>query len=108
MEPGGATIRDGPHELYIYKCEDRSRLSDPAVYLTLPSGSREAAEGLFQTAGSPPFSRSSKEAVFVHTLLCSTKLTQNGKLEFLTPLPLKSKFWFSTLATYSNIILSPC
>lgn len=40
MEPGGATLQDGPHELYIYKCEDRSKL-DSLSYLSLPSSGRE-------------------------------------------------------------------
>lgn len=40
MEPGGATLQDGPHELYIYKCEDRSKL-DSLSYLSLPSSARE-------------------------------------------------------------------
>ncbi|OAD58785.1 Dedicator of cytokinesis protein 3 [Eufriesea mexicana] len=40
MEPGGATLQDGPHELYIYKCEDRSKL-DSLSYLSLPSCARE-------------------------------------------------------------------
>ncbi|KAJ1522281.1 hypothetical protein ONE63_002583 [Megalurothrips usitatus] len=79
MEPGGATLCDGAHELYIYKCEDRSRLNDPQVYLALPSGSRETAEGIGQ-ATSTSFGRSHKETVFITTLLCSTKLTQNVDL----------------------------
>ncbi|XP_033308506.1 dedicator of cytokinesis spg isoform X2 [Bombus vancouverensis nearcticus] len=74
MEPGGATLQDGPHELYIYKCEDRSKL-DSLSYLSLPSSAREP-----NATGSPAFSRSPKEAVFVQTLLCSTKLTQNVDL----------------------------
>lgn len=77
METGGATLCDGPHELYIYKCEDRSRLNDPQVYLSLPSGARETADGIGQTT-STTFGRSHKETVFINTLLCSTKLTQNG------------------------------
>lgn len=40
MEPGGATLQDGPHELYIYKCEDRSKL-DSLSYISLPSSGRE-------------------------------------------------------------------
>lgn len=74
MEPGGATLQDGPHELYIYKCEDRSKL-DSLSYLSLPSSGREP-----NAIGSPSFSRSPKEVVFVYTLLCSTKLTQNVDL----------------------------
>ncbi|XP_053971096.1 dedicator of cytokinesis protein 3 isoform X2 [Hylaeus volcanicus] len=74
MEPGGATLQDGLHELYIYKCEDRSKL-DSLSYLSLPSSAREP-----NVSGSPAFSRSPKETVMVHTLLCSTKLTQNVDL----------------------------
>jgi len=40
MEPGGATLQDGPHELYIYKCEERAKL-DSLSYLSLPSSARE-------------------------------------------------------------------
>lgn len=79
METGGATLCDGPHELYIYKCEDRSRLNDPQIYLALPSGAQESAEGIGQNSSSP-FGRSHKETVFINTLLCSTKLTQNGEI----------------------------
>ncbi|CAB0036454.1 unnamed protein product [Trichogramma brassicae] len=74
MEAGGATLQDGMHELYIYKCEDRSKL-DTFSYLGLPSNAREP-----NYPGVGPFTRSPKEAVFVQTLLCSTKLTQNVDL----------------------------
>ncbi|XP_034947378.1 dedicator of cytokinesis protein 3 [Chelonus insularis] len=75
MEPdGGATIQDGLHELYIYKCEERAKL-DSLSYLALPSNAREP-----NYSGVPPFIRSPKEAVFISTLLCSTKLTQNVDL----------------------------
>ncbi|XP_076248536.1 dedicator of cytokinesis spg isoform X2 [Calliopsis andreniformis] len=74
MEPGGATLQDGAHELYIYKCEDRSKL-DSLSYLSLPSSAREP-----NATGSPAFSRSPKEFVLIRTLLCSTKLTQNVDL----------------------------
>ena len=73
MEAGGATLRDGMHELYIYKCEDKARLESSA-YLHLPSSARDPV-----TNSVGVFTRSSKESVYVHTLLCSTKLTQNGK-----------------------------
>lgn len=49
MEPGGATLQDGPHELYIYKCEDRSKL-DSLSYLSLPSSAREPnATGMIES-----------------------------------------------------------
>uniref|UniRef100_A0AAG5CQS3 Dedicator of cytokinesis n=1 Tax=Anopheles atroparvus TaxID=41427 RepID=A0AAG5CQS3_ANOAO len=76
MEPGGATIADGAHELYVYKCEDYLKVQ-ANVYLRLPcsAGDRQAL------GDSPsPYHRSSKEAFYVRTILCSTKLTQNGDL----------------------------
>ncbi|XP_052865732.1 dedicator of cytokinesis protein 3 isoform X1 [Anopheles cruzii] len=76
MEPGGATIADGAHELYVYKCEDILKVQ-PNVYLRLPCSATDR-----QSLGdSPsPYHRSSKEAFYVRTILCSTKLTQNGDL----------------------------
>lgn len=97
METGGATLCDGPHELYIYKCEDRSRLNDPQVYLSLPSGARETAEGIGQTS-SNSFGRSHKETVFINTLLCSTKLTQNGETNLNAPM-----LCLKVLLTHSRI-----
>jgi dedicator of cytokinesis protein 3 len=75
MVEGGATIHDGQHDLYIYKCEDKGRL-DPAVYLNLAVGTWDTTPGVQEIAS--PFGRSSKEVIIVRTLLCSTKLTQNG------------------------------
>ncbi|XP_052889360.1 dedicator of cytokinesis protein 3 isoform X2 [Anopheles moucheti] len=76
METGGATIADGAHELYVYKCEDPLKVQ-PNVYLRLP-----CSAGDRQALGDSPSSyhRSSKEAFYVRTILCSTKLTQNGDL----------------------------
>jgi hypothetical protein len=79
MEAGGATLRDGTHELYIYKCEDRARL-ESSSYLQLPSSARDTSVQISSTSSSAgTFNRTSKESVYIHTLLCSTKLTQNGK-----------------------------
>ena len=92
MEAGGATLRDGIHELYIYKCEDRVRL-ESSSYLKLPSSARDTSVQISSTPNSPgAFSRSSKESVYIHTLLCSTKLTQNGK-SFVHQLVRDILFW---------------
>ncbi|XP_033223488.1 dedicator of cytokinesis protein 3 isoform X2 [Belonocnema kinseyi] len=77
MEPSGATLQDGQHELHIYKCEEKIKL-ESLSYLSLPSTAREP-----NYPGIPPFTRSPKEAVFITTLLCSTKLTQNVDIQSL-------------------------
>lgn len=76
MDKDGATIQDGQHELYIYKCEDPSKL-DSCSYLLHPCSGKDTAVSQ-DSAPVPSFSRSNKEYVQVRTLLCSTKLTQNG------------------------------
>ncbi|XP_066149763.1 dedicator of cytokinesis protein 3 isoform X2 [Euwallacea fornicatus] len=76
MDKDGAAVQDGPHELYIYKCEDPSKL-DNCGYLTLPAFAKDY-EGNHEASGQ--FSRSHKELVSIRTLLCSTKLTQNVDL----------------------------
>ncbi|XP_061710006.1 dedicator of cytokinesis protein 3 isoform X3 [Cydia pomonella] len=78
MEASGATLRDGAHELYVYKCDDPAKLAT-ASYLSLPSCSADAART--PTNGVVvSFQRSSKENCTISTLLCSTKLTQNEDL----------------------------
>lgn len=76
MENEGATISDGPHELFVYKCEDHSKLQT-AKYLLLPSS---AVDDQAQPDVIPMFARSGKETFFTKSLLCSTKLTQNADL----------------------------
>lgn len=82
MDKDGATIQDGQHELYIYKCEDPAKL-DSCSYLLHPCSAKDTAVSQ-ECAPIPSFSRSHREVVYVRTLLCSTKLTQNGKnLKFI-------------------------
>ncbi|KAK4293650.1 hypothetical protein Pmani_033668 [Petrolisthes manimaculis] len=75
-DEGGTTLRDGSHELCVYKCDERARLANPTDYLTMPSLSRQAIDCVY----SLPFQRSPKESIIIDTLLCSTKLTQNVDL----------------------------
>ncbi|XP_065079217.1 dedicator of cytokinesis protein 3 isoform X2 [Ochlerotatus camptorhynchus] len=77
MEPGGATIADASHELYVYKCEDILKVQ-PNIYLRLPCSAMDKHAHTLES--NSPYHRSSKEAFFVKTVLCSTKLTQNGDL----------------------------
>lgn len=74
MDKDGAAVQDKTHELYIYKCEDVQKLEN-CGYLSLPAYFKDY-EGNHEITGT--FSRSHKEMVYVKTLLCSTKLTQNG------------------------------
>ncbi|GFS76082.1 dedicator of cytokinesis protein 3 [Nephila pilipes] len=98
MDDKGTILKNGSHELYVYKCEDGPKLQDPRAYLSLPSGPKEGGSITPNSVSnsntpvppSPPpfpnpasgqfFSRSSRETVHIRTLLCSTKLTQNGDL----------------------------
>jgi len=75
-DEGGTTLRDGSHELCVYKCDDRGRLASPSEYLSMPSLSCQAIDCIY----SLPFQRSPKESIIIDTLLCSTKLAQNGKV----------------------------
>ncbi|CAH2992326.1 unnamed protein product [Chilo suppressalis] len=79
MEASGATLRDGAHELYVYKCDDPSKLSS-ASYLSLASCASDTARISPVNGVAPSFQRSSKENCTINTLLCSTKLTQNEDL----------------------------
>ncbi|XP_036078774.1 dedicator of cytokinesis protein 1 isoform X3 [Rousettus aegyptiacus] len=83
MRYDGTTLRDGEHDLIVYKAEAK-KLEDAAAYLSLPSTKAELEEkghaatgrGL-QSLGSCTISRDSFQ---VSTLVCSTKLTQNVDL----------------------------
>lgn len=76
MEPDGATLADKVHELYVYKCEDSSKLNS-AGYLKLQCSPFDEQATLDQ---SPMFHRSGKEVFTIKSILCSTKLTQNRDL----------------------------
>lgn len=76
MEPSGATLTDGTHELYVYKCEDVTKLNTVSYLKLRCTPTDEQA----QLDSSSIFHRSSKETFYIRSLLCSTKLTQNADL----------------------------
>lgn len=76
MKPSGAAIADGLHELYVYKCEEPSKLLKQS-YLRLKSSAFDDQGLLDQTE---TFHRTSKECMYVRSLLISTKLTQNDDI----------------------------
>ena len=77
MDDEGTTLKDGSHDLFIYKCEDRSKLKDAQSYISLPFSSTSSSAGLI--IGNQTFPRSLKESLSISSLLVSTKLTQNSK-----------------------------
>ncbi|CAN8017065.1 unnamed protein product [Ixodes persulcatus] len=80
MDEQGTIIRNGSHELYVYKADDSwQKALEAAQYRGLATGPRcVPSDGL--VPGSQGAGRSPREALHVTTLLCSTKLTQNGDL----------------------------
>ncbi|XP_053307198.1 dedicator of cytokinesis protein 1 isoform X2 [Spea bombifrons] len=83
MRYDGTTLRDGEHDLIVYKAETK-KLEDVATYLSLPATKIELEEKghsvtgkTLQNLGSCTISKDSFE---ISTLVCSTKLTQNVDL----------------------------
>ncbi|XP_050437512.1 dedicator of cytokinesis protein 3 isoform X2 [Adelges cooleyi] len=79
MGPEEATLQDGLHELFIYRCDERTKLR-PADYLGLAASVHESAKWNSTPEPGSVFTRSHKEIMTIRTLLCSTKLTQNVDL----------------------------
>uniref|UniRef100_A0A803XZD2 C2 DOCK-type domain-containing protein n=1 Tax=Meleagris gallopavo TaxID=9103 RepID=A0A803XZD2_MELGA len=91
MRYDGTTLRDGEHDLIVYKAEAK-KLEDASTYLSLPSTKIELEEKGHSATGKSMQNLGSctisKDSFQISTLVCSTKLTQNGEfveaLEFLS------------------------
>lgn len=83
MRYDGTTLRDGEHDLIVYKAEVK-KLEDVATYLSLPSTKAELEEKGHSATGKSMQSLGSctisKDSFQISTLVCSTKLTQNVDL----------------------------
>uniref|UniRef100_H9GH81 Dedicator of cytokinesis 5 n=1 Tax=Anolis carolinensis TaxID=28377 RepID=H9GH81_ANOCA len=80
----GTTLRDGKHNLIVYKGENK-KMEDAKFYLTLPSTKveMEDRDGLLAKHPATNFTatkESTKDSFQIATLICSTKLTQNVDL----------------------------
>ncbi|KAJ3607904.1 hypothetical protein NHX12_024955, partial [Muraenolepis orangiensis] len=84
MRYDGTTLRDGEHDLIVYKAEAK-KLEDLALYLNLPATKLELEEkGYLSTGKNSNHNLGnctiSKDSFQIATLVCSTKLTQNVDL----------------------------
>ncbi|XP_075889561.1 dedicator of cytokinesis protein 1 [Nelusetta ayraudi] len=83
MRYNGTTLRDGEHDLIVYKAEAK-KLEDSSLYLNLPATKVELEEKGYSATGKSMQSLGnctiSKDFFQISTLVCSTKLTQNVDL----------------------------
>ncbi|XP_068114977.1 dedicator of cytokinesis protein 1 [Hyperolius riggenbachi] len=83
MRYDGTTLRDGEHDLIVYKAEVK-KLEDASTYLTLPATKIELEEKGHSATGKSMQNLGSctisKDSFQISTLVCSTKLTQNVDL----------------------------
>ncbi|XP_043912113.1 dedicator of cytokinesis protein 1 [Protopterus annectens] len=82
MRYDGTTLRDGEHDLIVYKAEAK-KLEDVATYLNLPCTKLELEERHSSSGKSMQnlgICAISKDSFQISTLVCSTKLTQNVDL----------------------------
>ncbi|XP_070846199.1 dedicator of cytokinesis protein 1 isoform X1 [Chaetodon trifascialis] len=83
MRYDGTTLRDGEHDLIVYKAEAK-KLEDSSLYLNLPATKLELEEKGYSATGKSNQNLGnctiSKDSFQISTLVCSTKLTQNVDL----------------------------
>ncbi|RXM36003.1 Dedicator of cytokinesis protein 1, partial [Acipenser ruthenus] len=83
MRYDGTTLRDGEHDLIVYKAETK-KMEDSSTYLNLPATKLELEEKGYASTGKSMQNLGSctisKDSFQISTLVCSTKLTQNVDL----------------------------
>nr|XP_033811011.1 dedicator of cytokinesis protein 2-like [Geotrypetes seraphini] len=85
MKPDGTTLRDGEHDLMVYKGDNR-KLEDVKSYLSLPSirslmEAKALSGSSFRVSGTTAgMAICTRDSFQISTLVSSTKLTQNVDL----------------------------
>uniref|UniRef100_A0A8C5NH96 Dedicator of cytokinesis 1 n=1 Tax=Gouania willdenowi TaxID=441366 RepID=A0A8C5NH96_GOUWI len=83
MRYDGTTLRDGEHDLIVFKAEAK-KLEESSLYLNLPSTKLELEEKGYSVVGKGNQNLGNfticKDSFQISTLVCSTKLTQNVDL----------------------------
>lgn len=78
MQEDGTTLKDAKHKLIVYKIDYKKFNEKSVEYFNLPTFTDELKEGQKpQLAG---LSISTKDSFTIASNICSTKLTQNGKV----------------------------
>jgi len=82
-DSNGTTVKDGYHELHVYKIDKKFDMSNP-TYLDLPSIKHNLSPKVKFLSYNNGLTCITKDVLTVFTTLCSTKLTQNlGLLSLL-------------------------
>ncbi|PIK47490.1 putative dedicator of cytokinesis protein 3 isoform X14 [Apostichopus japonicus] len=73
------TVENGEHSLFVYKCPEQTVLK-PADYIKLPASEYELPQRAALVAGNQVYVKNNNCSLTIQTIVCSTKLTQNGNV----------------------------